>query len=207
MSCKLCELRIDEPAGACFSPDRKHRFLLWRNWDRDKPILAVIMLNPSIADEQKLDPTLTRVFKFAKAWGFGGMRILNAFSVVSTDPKGLEGVVLDDTRNDEHIRNVLQGSRRCMVGWGANMERPHLRYRVDELKAMLLKSGVETMAWKITKDGHPSHPLYIAGRTEPMAYPLRGEDDKRADAQGAGQVRGGFRSLAPRPGLLQNRRA
>ena len=45
-------LRSD--AGAEFSPCRKWRYLLWRRWDRTKPVANFLMLNPSTADEFKL---------------------------------------------------------------------------------------------------------------------------------------------------------
>ena len=50
-----------------FSPDRRHRYGLVHRWNPlfgDKLVLW-IGLNPSTADEAKLDPTLTRIAAFS----------------------------------------------------------------------------------------------------------------------------------------------
>ena len=47
--------------GADFSPDRKHRYSLWRIWDRSKPLVMFIGLNPSTANESDNDPTIRSV--------------------------------------------------------------------------------------------------------------------------------------------------
>jgi hypothetical protein len=49
--------RQDDRKGATFSPDRAYRYKLWRTWDQSLPTLAFVMLNPSTADEEQLDPT------------------------------------------------------------------------------------------------------------------------------------------------------
>ena len=55
-----------------------YRYLLWREWNNnhaldncykeDKTVLF-IMLNPSRANAELNDPTITRCINFAKAWG------------------------------------------------------------------------------------------------------------------------------------------
>jgi hypothetical protein len=54
---------------AKFSACRKYRYALWRTWDESKPSAMIIGLNPSTADENENDPTITRCFNFAKSWG------------------------------------------------------------------------------------------------------------------------------------------
>ena len=45
-------------SGAVFSDCRKFRYALWRMWDEDKPLVMIIGLNPSTADEKVNDPTI-----------------------------------------------------------------------------------------------------------------------------------------------------
>jgi hypothetical protein len=45
-------------SGAVFSDCRKFRYALWRMWDGDKPLVMIIGLNPSTADEKVNDPTI-----------------------------------------------------------------------------------------------------------------------------------------------------
>ena len=56
---------------AFFSPDRLHRYALWRTWDESKPTAMFVCLNPSTADEVKNDPTVTRCIRYARDWGYG----------------------------------------------------------------------------------------------------------------------------------------
>lgn len=162
-----------EGGGACFNAERTKRFMLWRIWDEKLPLMAAIMLNPSIADEQQLDPTLRRVYGYAKQWGFGGMVILNCFAVVATSPKQLDTLAdLNDGENDAHIITAIRAAsvERVMVGWGANLSRKALAPRRTVIDAILADhAGDKAMAWRISS-GQPGHPLYLASNIEPIPY-------------------------------------
>ena len=75
--------------SAVFSPDRKYRYTLTREWNNVKPFILFIGLNPSTADETKDDPTIRREIGFSHLWGFGGMIKCNIFGFRTTDPKHL----------------------------------------------------------------------------------------------------------------------
>ncbi len=51
---------LDGEAGAILSDCEQYRYRLWREWNRSQPALGFIMLNPSTADHQVNDPTITR---------------------------------------------------------------------------------------------------------------------------------------------------
>lgn len=172
---KCCADRMDSISGACFSEDRHRRFVLWRNWDASRPVMAALMLNPSIADENDLDPTLRRVQRYAMDWGFGGMRIVNAFAWVATDPDDLRSLAVDsDHQNDLHIIDVIEKVRRVMVGWGGTMDKPYLKHRRSPLDWLIeeyaARSGAEVMAWKMTATEQPWHPLYLPADIQPVPY-------------------------------------
>jgi hypothetical protein len=59
---------------------RRWRYLLWRRWEAGKQVANFIMLNPSTADEFRLDPTCTRARDFAERWGYGALVVTNAFA-------------------------------------------------------------------------------------------------------------------------------
>lgn len=73
--------------NAILSEDRKYRYVLSRIWDESKPMVMIIGLNPSTADETKNDPTIIRCIDFAKSWGYGGVYMLNLFAFRATLPK------------------------------------------------------------------------------------------------------------------------
>jgi hypothetical protein len=159
-----CIERIGTAAGACFGShehgaERTHRYALWRRWGNG-PLMVALFLNPSTADENVADRTLTRTERFAQESGRGGALILNAFALRSPYPSAL----LADPRaavgpqNDAHIRALVRREDvdAVMVGWGANMERPKLAFRVAELRTLL--DGVPVLCWAYTRE-QPRHPL------------------------------------------------
>ena len=76
--------------NAKFSACRKYRYALWRTWDESKPYVMIIGLNPSTADENKNDPTITRCINFAKSWGYGGVCVTNLFAFRATVPSDMK---------------------------------------------------------------------------------------------------------------------
>ena len=96
------------------------------------------------------------------------MRILNAFSAVATNPDDLKTAKLVDPVNDAHLRGLCERADRVIVGWGGNIKRPHLRHRRSELKKIL--DRVECVAWKVSANGEPAHPLYQPGSITPVPF-------------------------------------
>ena len=155
-------------ATATFSADRTHRYLLTRTWDRESPTVNFLMLNPSTADAFVLDPTNRRCMGFARDWGYGSVTVTNIFGFRSTDPKGLRGA--DDpvgTDNDVAIRDAAGAAQLVIAAWGVHGE---LFGRADRVRAMLESAGIELHALRLTKDGHPGHPLYVAASTQPTRW-------------------------------------
>ena len=158
---KLIE-RDPREAGAIFSPDRKYRYKLWRTWDPSKPVCAFIMLNPSTADEYELDPTVRRCVNYAKKWGYGGLVVGNIFALKSTNPKALyretDPVGPD---NNCHLWEISHNAAFTIVAWGAHGA---LLNRGKEVLRLI----PEAQCLKMTKDGHPQHPLYLKGDLIPF---------------------------------------
>jgi hypothetical protein len=158
------ELFGNSHSGAEFSVDRSCRFVLWRVWDASKPKVAFIGLNPSTANETEPDPTITRVINFAKAWGYGGVYMLNLFACVTSKPKEINRTLFTAT-NDAFIEQFASRSERVVFAWGA--------FQVDgknERAAELIKMFPDAYCLKITKDGHPWHPLYVRGNIKPIQF-------------------------------------
>ncbi|CAB4622616.1 unannotated protein [freshwater metagenome] len=155
-------------ATATFSPDRIHRYSLTRVWDSRLPIVNFLMLNPSTADAFTLDPTNRRCVGFARDWGFGGLATTNIFAFRSTDPKGLR-LAADPvgSENDRAILDAVRSAELVVAAWGTHGE---LFGRGRQVGAMVAETGVELHALRLTKAGHPGHPLYVSADSEPVAF-------------------------------------
>ena len=153
-----------DQATADFSPCRTWRYSLTRTWDPNVPPLVWLMCNPSIADENKLDPTLRRVRGFSIREGAGGFVVLNLFALVSTDPKGLKthNDPIGD-RNDEVIASLTKG-KTVIAGWGR--VGGVFVHRVQSVRRLL--DGPLMCLGVTRKEKHPKHPLYLK-KTDSLA--------------------------------------
>ena len=151
-------------SDALFSKDRLHRYALWRTWDISLPKLLFIGLNPSTADETKDDPTMRRCIRFAKDLGYGGFIMGNIFAYRSTNPKKLREIKNPIGKKNNYWLNRLdQEADATIAAWGN-----HGKYlnRGNEVVELLNK----LYCLKITKQGFPSHPLYLHSQLKPILY-------------------------------------
>lgn len=152
-------------SGAHFSDCRKYRYLLWRKWDTEKPLVAFVGLNPSTADENEPDPTITRVIGFAKAWGFGGVYMMNLYPYVSTDPdKLIECEKHHLEKNDFIIAQIGTTCAKIIFAWGnfKQVEKERTKFFID--------SFPNGEALVLNKNGSPRHPLYVKGDVVPVKF-------------------------------------
>lgn len=148
--------------GAAFSPCRRYRYALWRMWDEERPIVLFVCLNPSAADEARDDPTVRRCLGYARAWGFGGLRLANLFALRATDPAALRRA--DDPTgpaNDRWIARMAQGASRVVLAWGNQGGE-----RGDAVRARL----PDPHCLRLTRSGQPAHPLYLPASLVPVPF-------------------------------------
>ena len=67
---------------AHFSDDRKHRYLLRKEWDKAKDRACVLMINPSSADGIVIDLTTQLVVNNLSKLDYGSVDILNLYSMI-----------------------------------------------------------------------------------------------------------------------------
>lgn len=148
-------------SGAEFSLCRTWRYALWRKWDASeglKDCLAFLMLNPSTADEHKLDPTITRCKGFAMRSGYSGLLILNLFAYRATKPSDMKAAADPvGPQNDERLLHYAAQVPTIIAAWGSHGV---FRGRAEKVKR-LLKQRLYCL--EINDDGSPKHPLYIKG--------------------------------------------
>jgi hypothetical protein len=107
--------------SAVFSPCGKFRHLLIRRWVDDLPLLVFGLLNPSVANDEKDDPTARKGIGFARELGYGGMVFFNIFDYCATYPKDLKKASYPNSPDaDRYILDACaMGDGTVICGWGA----------------------------------------------------------------------------------------
>jgi hypothetical protein len=164
--------QFEEMTGAVISPCGLFRYRLWRRWDRHKPRLLWVMLNPSTADARLDDPTIAACIAFAKALGYGGIEVVNLYAFRATDPKALKraGYPIGPD-NDLTIRAMARAiyaeHGMLIAGWGAHAQEE----RADAVREML-QMVIDVHVLHLNGGGSPKHPLYIARSAQPQPWRL-----------------------------------
>ncbi|MFW6062394.1 MAG: DUF1643 domain-containing protein [Planctomycetota bacterium] len=160
--------RDDMSRSAIMAPPN-YRYELRRIWDPAGDLCTWCCLNPSTADAYKDDPSVRRMINLSRAWGHGGMILVNLFAWRATDPRELSAARRTvGPANDGFIRAAAAEASRVIAAWGV---RGALGGRAPQIAEILHEeTGGELQCLATTKRGYPKHPLYIAGDTQPRIY-------------------------------------
>lgn len=149
--------------GAVISACGLYRYTLWWTWGAG-PRVNWCCLNPSKADATVNDPSFMRMVRFTQSWGYGGLIVTNLFAFRATNPRDMIAApdpVGED--NDYWIQTCSMQSALTVAGWGSG--------------GAYLGRGVEVRRMlhaphylRLTKDGHPGHPLYLPADLKPQRW-------------------------------------
>jgi hypothetical protein len=150
--------------SAIISDDGLYRYEARRVWDISARPLVLGALNPSKADGEIDDPTMTRGMVRSERLGCGSLIVWNLGAGRATDP--VDWLKMADPigpENDAHIRRILIECRErdgiAVVGWGA-LGGTRSRDRI--VCRIAAEVGVTFKCLGVTKFGQPRHPLYVA---------------------------------------------
>lgn len=152
--------------SAVFSPCRQYRYELWRTWedllDTSRTYAMFIGLNPSTADESEDDPTIRRCIDFARRWGYSGLCMTNLFAFRATKPDDMLAAADPvGAGNDQHLLHCARSAGVIVAAWGTHGV--HLQ-RDQAVKRLV--PGLSCL--RLTRDGHPGHPLYLPANLSPV---------------------------------------
>jgi hypothetical protein len=156
--------------SAIISPCGLYRYRLERRFG-DGPASLFIMLNPSTADAEIDDPTIRRCIRFAQSFGCGRLLVGNLFAFRATKPADLmKASDPEGPDNLKHLKKMCAEAQLCIAAWGA-----HGKYRGQGQRIIgrLSAWDVPLHHLKMTKAGHPCHPLYLKATLTPVAYAMR----------------------------------
>lgn len=146
------------------TPDNSGRFVL--GIDGTNPLVC-FGLNPSTAEPDRLDATVTRVQEVARRNGFDGFIMLNVYPRRDTFPDDLPST-FDLALKEENERQIVATlSGRALTvyaAWGGIIaKRPYLQAM---LRDILQLPDVSSSRWMRRGDlsggVHPRHPLYVS---------------------------------------------
>jgi hypothetical protein len=163
---------VCSPAGASFSSCRRWRYLLWRRWDTALPAVNFLMLNPSTADERRLDPTCARARDYAERWGYGALIVTNVFGWRATDPAQMRAARDPVGRgNDRAILRAAREAELVVCAWGnhgLHAGRSHAVRALLGARGSNLEGKLHAL--RVNGSGEPAHPLYLPSRLAPQPW-------------------------------------
>lgn len=123
-----------------------------------------IGLNPSTADDTLDDPTIRRCMGFTKRWGYLTMCMTNLFAYRATLPKDMKCQPYPIGQdNDQWLAATARDAALIIACWGT-----HGQHMARDAEVWKLLDGIKCL--RLTKDGHPEHPLYLPYTLTPIPY-------------------------------------
>lgn len=118
------------------------------------------MLNPSTADAERNDPTISTCIRIAQRLNYGSMEVVNLFALRATEPTDLKRA-RDPVgkRNDAHIIKACSNADALLLAWGND---GMLMQRNDAVVQLLtdIVQNKPVLCLGRTLKGQPRHPLY-----------------------------------------------
>lgn len=148
-----------QPAGAEFSECGKYRYRLWRIWDESKPKAMCIGLNPSTANADKDDATISILKRMLPILGYGGFYMMNCWAFITSDPKKLMINPMSDEWNNNILTVTAASCVDVIFAYGS--------FKIIKQKGRdreLIKMFPNAKCFAKSKDGSPIHPLAMQER-------------------------------------------
>jgi hypothetical protein len=147
-----------------------YRFILGTRGE--KPLITV-GINPSTATPLALDNTLKSVERIALNNGFDSFIMFNVYPQRATNPDDMHSEMDKDLheQNMKAFKNLLKGIKGTPIAWAAwgtiINKRAYLKTCLRDMVDIAIAYDVSwKKAGKISKEGHPHHPLYLKKDSE-----------------------------------------
>lgn len=149
----------DNAKGAEFSEDGKYRYRLWRIWDDSKPKILCIGLNPSTANADKDDATISILKRMLPILGYGGFYMMNCWPFITSKPELLQIDEFSDKLNNDMLMCQASNCADVIFAYGS--------FKVIKQKGRdkeLMEMFPNAKCFAKSKDGSPIHPLAMQER-------------------------------------------
>ena len=149
-----------------YSQDKKNRMELTLSWSsRIKKKAIAIGINPSKANDQRSDNTLTRLARFLDTYGFNEFLMLNIFESYSTDQNQIDKRSKTDFQKyRKHFAEV----EAIFVVWGVNEN----DYYEEKQKVLDILAEYSEKVYCIKKPNgrKPAHPARMGYACEVVKF-------------------------------------
>ncbi len=149
-----------------YSDGSANRSILTVTWDSNNTRTAVaIGINPSKANDNRSDKTLTTLGRFLAANGYKEFKMLNIFESYSTKQNGINQTTLTDfaTYNDE-----FQNADAIFIVWGVSN-----KYKSQKSQIIKFLETYRNKLFCLKKDDRfPLHPCRMSYESEIIEYKL-----------------------------------
>jgi hypothetical protein len=112
-----------------------------------------IGLNPSTANSEDDDTTITNLTKLLSASGYGGFYMCNLFALVSSNPKDLQACPDPVKDNDEHLDYIGNSIADDVIFCWGNFKQAEYRAK------KVIKRFPDALCLGKNPNGTPMHPL------------------------------------------------
>lgn len=160
-----------------FQKDQAHTRRYSLGIDGEK-MLICCGINPNTARPNKLNNTVRRVENFARDNGYDGYIMINIYPQISKEPQNIH-LEMDKNYhldNMSALRDIFRDypDADMWAAWGTTIETRGYFYKA--LKDIYEISKDYDLNWihfnKLTKKGHPRHPLYLKADSEIFKFDI-----------------------------------
>lgn len=158
-----------------------YRWWLYRCWAAEKPLIIWLMMNPSTADHRKNDPTILKIMRYAKKWGYGGVLVLNVYAYRTSKPENLPHRMTERVGhlNDWWIDTMFRYAKRKKIpvvcAWGVKHKE-----RGDLVRRVAAGLGLQLQCLEVALNGEPKHPRFLSESLRPRR--LKSNDQALRDS-------------------------
>ena len=156
------------------SDDAKHRYVLYKEWDKDKPTCTIITLYPGSAELVITDTTQMLITNHLYQLGYGAFYSVNLFSKVGISARGMKAFTnATNKTNDDTILDCVGKSKTVIFGWGSLPDKNKVvKQRVDRLISKLNQSPAMCVYIGDEDVGKMCHPLSPNVRKSWNIFPI-----------------------------------
>ncbi len=162
-------LKTGKLGAALFSADGIYRYRLTYRWALGGRLALFGMQNPSTADANKSDRTVTRCIGFAKRLRCNALVVVNMAAGIATKPADL--LKLKDPVGPYNLTAIMEaaaGAHFAIAAWGALSPRLQVLFE-DSVRMFKRLRGVQCLG--LTQKGDPRHPLYLSSKARLIKLP------------------------------------